>query len=56
MEHRDIVESIARGMIERFGAEAILLANGEAGTVASVSDAETWNEIADAIERLSPKP
>jgi hypothetical protein len=55
MEHRDIVESIARGMIERFGAEAMLLAHTEAGAAALVSDAKTWNEIADAIERLSPK-
>ena len=56
MDDSDIVESIARGMIERFGAEATLLARAESGNAASVSDAATWNEIADAIERLWPKP
>jgi hypothetical protein len=56
MNDSDIVESIARGMVERFGAGAAHVAC----TLAEVSDeaqdemltsAKTWRAIADAIGR-----
>jgi hypothetical protein len=56
MEDRDIIETIARGMIERFGAEALHVAREEAKNAASMSDAETWGGVVEAIQQLTSKP
>jgi hypothetical protein len=56
MDDCDIVESIARGMAERFGAEAAHLAREQAENAPLVSDVKIWRDIADAIDRLSVKP
>jgi hypothetical protein len=61
MDHSDIVESIARGMIDRFGSGAAHVARAFAEVSDEVHDqtvtsSETWCEIVDAIERLLVKP
>ena len=46
-------------MVERFGTSAVHIARKQAEIVAAVPDvpsAELWHDIADAIERLQPKP
>jgi hypothetical protein len=52
MDDQTIIETIARGMVERFGAEAAHIARKEAENAASVSDAKTWRGVADAIDRV----
>jgi hypothetical protein len=57
MDHSSaLVETIARGMIEGFGAAAAPIAREHAQDAALVSDAETWRGVADAIERFLPDP
>jgi hypothetical protein len=61
MDHDDIVEGIARGMIDRFGSGAAHVARALAEVSNEVQDeavtsAETWREIVDVIERLLVKP
>jgi hypothetical protein len=52
----DDVESVALEMIERFGSSAVNIAREQAEATASVSDAEAWRNVANAIERLLTKP
>jgi hypothetical protein len=57
MDHSSaLIETIARGMAERFGAAAAPIAHEYAEDAALVSDAETWRCVADAIERFRPEP
>ena len=51
-----LVETIARGMIEGFGAAAAPIALEQAQDAALVSDAEIWRGVADAIERFRSEP
>jgi hypothetical protein len=56
--HTVDVERVTLEMVERFGASAANIARWQAGILAAVPDvpsAEMWRDIADAIERLSPK-
>ena len=52
----DDIEGVALELIERFGATAVHIAREQAEAAASVSDAEAWRNVADAIERLLTKP
>ena len=55
----DDVGRIALEMVERFGTSAVHIARKQAEIVVAVPDApsaELWHDIADAIERLQPKP
>jgi hypothetical protein len=56
MDDSDIIETIAREMIERFGAEAAHIAREQAENASSVSDAAAWRGVAEAIERLLTEP
>jgi hypothetical protein len=59
MNDSDIVESIARGMVERFGAGAAGFVLEQAEIANALLDplpAATWRDIGNAIERLHPKP
>ena len=59
MDDSDIVESVARGMIERFGDDAVGFVQEQAEIANALPDklsAETWRDIADAIKRLSRMP
>lgn len=59
MDDRDYIIDIALEMIKRFSADAARIARERAEISATVPDlfsAETWHDIADAIDRLSPKP
>ena len=56
MDDSDIIETIAREMIERFAAEAAHIAREQAEAAASVTDAEAWRNVAKAIERLLTQP
>jgi hypothetical protein len=59
MEDRDIVESIARGMVEQFGGGAVSFVLEQAEIADALLDplsAATWRDIGNAIERLHPKP
>ena len=59
MDDSDIVESVARGMIERFGDGAVGFVREQAEIADALPDklsAETWRDIADAIKRLRPEP
>jgi hypothetical protein len=53
MTDDDEIECVAVEMIERFGAEAAHVARGLAARAESCrrASAQTWREIADAIER-----
>jgi hypothetical protein len=60
-DHADGIEHVALEMIERFGDGAAHIARKLAEVSDEVQDntltsAETWREIANAIERLSQKP
>jgi hypothetical protein len=59
MDDSNIVESVARGMIERFGDGAVSYVRERAemaDALPDMSSAETWRDIADAIKRLSRMP
>ena len=59
MDDGDIVESIARGMIERFGDGAVSFVLEQAEIADALPDplsGETWRDIGHAIERLRQKP
>jgi hypothetical protein len=59
MKDGGYMERIAGEVIARFGAFAALIARDLATRAAAVPDehsAETWCDIADAIERISMKP
>ena len=59
MDDSDIVESVARGMIERSGEGAVGFVREQAKIADALPDklsAETWRDIADAIKRLSRMP
>ena len=58
-DNADDVESVALEMVERFGAGAVGFVREQAEIAEGLPDkfsAETWRDIADAIERLWPKP
>jgi hypothetical protein len=59
MDDSDIVESVARGMIERFGDDAVGFVQEQAeiaNALPDMSSATAWRDIADAIKRLRPEP
>ena len=60
MEYDDDVERGALEMIKRFGDGAVQtareLAERSDKRPCGMRSAETWRDIADAIDRLSPKP
>jgi hypothetical protein len=58
--YTDDIEDDALDMIKRFGDEAAHIARARADiaekNIRNPRLAQTWRDIADAIERLSPKP
>jgi hypothetical protein len=59
MDDSDIVKSVARGMIERFGDGAVGFVREQAEIADALPDmpsAKAWRDIADAIKRLRPEP
>ena len=58
MNDSNLVKSIARGMIERFGDGAVSFVSEQAEIAEALPDpilAATWRDIADEIEQLSRK-
>ena len=56
--HSIDVERVALEMVEQFGASTLNIARWQAEIIAAVPDAPSaamWRDIAEAIERLSPK-
>jgi hypothetical protein len=59
MDDSNLVKTIARGMIERFGDGAVSFVSEQAEIAEALPDpisAATWRDIAVEIEQLSRKP